>query len=257
MKPEQRHRITQDVVDWVRSNCFSANGGQPSYPIAFNTLSARIRESFRIAIHSIPHLDIARIAATVQRLGLPFESTTLDRYSALAGFLYAYHGGGIIFIEETDPEERQKFSLAHELGHFINDYYRPVYLKYENGNTIPLFQEEETVQVRQVVSARCTKRDIFGGDEPELVDVKSPDTRSLLDSLQREQKEKYKEIKANFFAAELLMPMEECRRIEHENPGADQEELTAALMKHFGVSRAAAAVRVQELHLGVVEEGLW
>ena len=255
MKPEQRHRITQDVVDWTRSNCFS--GGQPSYPIAFNSLSARIRESFRIAIHSIPDLDIARIAATVQRLGLPFESTTLDRYSALAGFLYAYHGGGIIFIEETDPEERQKFSLAHELGHFINDYYRPVYLKYESSNTIPLFQAEQTVQVRQVVSARCTKRDIFGGDEPEMVEVKSPDTRSLLDSLQREHKEKYKEIKANLFAAELLMPMEECRRIEHENPGAGQEELTAALMKRFGVSRAAAVVRVQELHLGVVEEGLW
>jgi hypothetical protein len=37
---------------------------------------------------------------------------------------------------------------------------------------------------------------------------------------------------------------------------AGQEELTAALMKRFGVSRAAAAVRVEELQLGVVEEGL-
>jgi len=139
---------------------------------------------------------------------------------------------------------------------FTNDYYRPVYLKYESSNTIALFQEEQTVQVRQVVSARCTKRDIFGGDESEMVEVKSPDARSLLDSLQREQKEKYKEIKANFFAAELLMPMEECKRVEHENPGAGQEELTAALMKRFGVSRAAASIRVKELRLGVVEERL-
>jgi Zn-dependent peptidase ImmA (M78 family) len=89
-----------------------------------------------------------------------------------------------------------------------------------------------------------------------MVEVKSPDTRSLLDSLQREQKEKYKEIKANFFAAELLMPMEEYRRIGHEYPGAGQEELTAALMKRFGVSRSAAAIRVEELQLGVVEERL-
>jgi Zn-dependent peptidase ImmA (M78 family) len=257
MKHEQRHRITQEIVDWVRSNCFSPNGGLPRYPLSFDSLSTSIRESFRIAIHSIPELHIARIAATVQRLHLPFESTTLDRYSALAGFLYAYHGGGIIFIEANDREDRRKFSLAHELGHFINDYYRPVYLKYESSNTIPLFQEEQTVQVHQVVSARCTKRDIFGGDEPEMLEVKSPDTRTLLDSLQREQKEKYKEIKANSFAAELLMPMEECKRVEHENPGASQEELTEALMKRFGVSRAAAVVRVQELHLGVVEEGLW
>jgi hypothetical protein len=28
-------------------------------------------------------------------------------------------------------------------------------------------------------------------------------------------------------------------------------------MKHFGVSRAAAAIRVDELQLEVVEEGMW
>jgi Zn-dependent peptidase ImmA (M78 family) len=266
MKHEQRHRIAQEVVDWVRQHCFKENRDSSVYPLSFEALSAMIRESFRIAVHALPQLDINKITAVLSRLELPFESATLDRYWALAGFLYAHHGSGIIFIEETDPEERQKFSLAHELGHFMNDYYRPVYLKYENSNTIPLFQEEETAQLRQVVSARCTKRDIFGEGEPELVEINNKENEQLLVQLRREQKEKFKEIKANYFAAELLMPMEECKRIEHECEGKSRGEparpcrsdgLTAALTKRFAVSRSAAAIRVEELRLGVLEERLF
>ena len=35
------------------------------------------------------------------------------------------------------------------------------------------------------------------------------------------------------------------------------KELNVAPVMHFGVSRAAATIRVEELQLGVVEEGLW
>ncbi|MBM4160674.1 MAG: ImmA/IrrE family metallo-endopeptidase [Ignavibacteria bacterium] len=256
MKHERRHRIAQEVLDWVYHHCFKEKRDCSVYPVSFETLSGSIRESLRLVVQPVPQLDISKITGVLGRLQLPFESGTMDRYWALAGFLYAYQGGGIIFIEETDPEERRKFSLAHELGHFINDYYRPVYLKYESSSTIPLFQEEGTVQSRQVVSARCTKRDIFGGDEPEFVATSSKENMQLLAQLLREQKEKFKEIKANYFAAELLMPMEECKRIEHECEGKSRGELTAALTKRFGVSRSAAAIRVEELKLGVVEERL-
>jgi Zn-dependent peptidase ImmA (M78 family) len=88
------------------------------------------------------------------------------------------------------------------------------------------------------------------------VEVKSKDTGQLLVELQREQKEKFKEVKANYFAAELLMPMEECRQMEHECEGASRIELITELMKRFGVSHAAAAIRVEELWLGVLEERL-
>ncbi len=271
MKHEQRHRIAQETVDWIRRRYFGDNlvpkGWIPTvsgYPLSFDALSRAIRESFRLAIHPTPSMTIGDIAAVLHRLQLPIEPERLDGYSELAGFLYAYQGGGIIFIEETDTDERKKFSLAHELGHFINDYYRPIYLKYESSNTIPLFQDEVTAQLRQVISARCTKRDIFRGDKPEFVANSSKENEQLLAELQREQKDqpdrspagKFMEIKANLFAAELLMPMMECGRIEYENQGASQEDLTLAVMQRFGVSRSAAAIRVEELRLGVVEEGL-
>jgi hypothetical protein len=97
----------------------------------------------------------------------------------------------------------------------------------------------------------------FGDEEQEILDVKINNTERLIHDLQRQQKENYKEIKANFFAAELLMPMDECSRIEFESEGATREELTAGLIRRFGVSRAAAAIRVEELRLGVVEGSLF
>jgi Zn-dependent peptidase ImmA (M78 family) len=98
------------------------------------------------------------------------------------------------------------------------------------------------------------------------VEIDNKESERLLVELRREQKEKFKEIKANFFAAELLMPMEECKRIEHECEGKSRGEparpgrsdgLTAALTKRFGVSRSAAAIRVEELRLGILEERLF
>ncbi|MBM4168428.1 MAG: ImmA/IrrE family metallo-endopeptidase [Ignavibacteria bacterium] len=249
MKHERKHRITEDVVRWFFNHARLNGYNQVAYPISHFTLSKMIGETFSIAMQPIANLTTEKVAKVLQRLNLPFEQSALDRYSDVAGFLYASRGGGIIFIEETDTEERQKFSLAHELGHFINDYYRPVYLKYENTRTIPLFSQEES---DKVVSARCTKSDIFGA-EGYLRQRLSRDEGNLLTW----HKEKFREIKANGFAAELLMPMEECRRIEHENQGASQEELTLALIRRFGVSRSAAAIRVEELRLGMVEEGLW
>lgn len=257
MRHEQRHRVAQEIVDTFRSKAQRTHADLFCYPLALDVLTVMISETYPIAVNEIANLDIEKISRAIKTFGGNLATSTLDGYMALAGFFYAHRGGGVIFLERDDSEERRKFSLAHELGHFINDYYRPVYLKYESSNTIPLFREEQTAQVRQVVSSGCTKRDIFGDAEPEIVDVTNSDTQRVLIALQREQKERYKEIKANAFAAELLMPMEECRRIEHECEGASAEELTLAVKKRFGVSRAAAAIRVEELQLGVVEEGMW
>ncbi len=80
MRHEQRHRIAQEVVDWVRQHCFEENRDSFVYPLSFEALSTLIRESFRIAVHPLPQLDINKITAVLSRLKLPFESATLDRY---------------------------------------------------------------------------------------------------------------------------------------------------------------------------------
>jgi hypothetical protein len=61
----------------------------------------------------------------------------------------------------------------------------------------------------------------------------------------------------NLFAAELLRPMGGRSRIEHENEGSSQQHLMVAVMHRVGVCRSVAAIRVEELRLGMVEQSLF
>lgn len=48
-----------------------------------------------------------------------------ERQSPLAGFLYAVGEDGSIFVEQSDPVARRRFSVAHELGHYLL-HFRPL-----------------------------------------------------------------------------------------------------------------------------------
>jgi Zn-dependent peptidase ImmA (M78 family) len=43
----------------------------------------------------------------------------------LRACLVAHSGHGIIFLDSTDSDEEQRFSLAHELAHYLLDYWKP------------------------------------------------------------------------------------------------------------------------------------
>lgn len=254
MKPEQRHRIAQKTVDTFRNKVQRTHADLFRYPLALDALTVMISETYPIAVHEIEDLDILKISRAVKSFGGELVTSTLDSYMALAGFLYAHRGGGVIFIERGDGEERRKFSLAHELGHFINDYYEPVYLKYEASNTLPLFTEDRTAETQQVIAARCSPVDIYGGGEPTARQNVEPPVKALVEQLHREQKARFAEIRANLFAAELLMPMDECARIE-SRCRAENRDIVRELRVEFGVSHQAATYRVAELQSGHVEEG--
>lgn len=249
MKPEQRHRIAEKAVDTFRRKVQRTHADLFRYPLALDALTVMISETYPIAVHEMSGLDIHKISRAVKNLGGELATSTLDTYMALAGFLYAHRGGGMIFIERDDREERRKFSLAHELGHFINDYYEPVYLKYEANNTVPLFTEDRTAETQQVIAARCTPGDIYGGGELTAKQNMEPTVKTLVEQLHREQKARYSEIRANLFAAELLMPMEQCAKIESRCL-AEGRDIVSELRAEFGVSRQAATYRVEELQLG-------
>jgi hypothetical protein len=44
---------------------------------------------------------------------------------SLRACLVARYGNGFVFIDEADPENERRFSLAHELGHFLHEYWEP------------------------------------------------------------------------------------------------------------------------------------
>jgi hypothetical protein len=59
----------------------------------------------------------------LQRRGIPVRC--FDDSRALRGGLFAHAGHGLVFIDGSDTQSEQRFSVAHELGHFIVDYLEP------------------------------------------------------------------------------------------------------------------------------------
>jgi hypothetical protein len=57
------------------------------------------------------------------RRGRLLETAAPDR--RLRACLVAQAGRGFLFVDQDDPEDERRFSLAHEVAHFICDYLAP------------------------------------------------------------------------------------------------------------------------------------
>jgi hypothetical protein len=73
--------------------------------------------------HIMPRLGIDGIDEWLLRHGVGKRLSEPDR--RLRGCLVALRGHGIIFIDGADNDAERRFTLAHEAGHFLLDYYMP------------------------------------------------------------------------------------------------------------------------------------
>ncbi|MBX9583511.1 MAG: ImmA/IrrE family metallo-endopeptidase, partial [Gemmataceae bacterium] len=72
----------------------------------------------RLAQVAVPNLSRAAVYDHLAGLGVT-PADTGDEDEALAGFLFVTPSAGLLFVNESDPVGRQRFSAAHELGHFV------------------------------------------------------------------------------------------------------------------------------------------
>jgi Zn-dependent peptidase ImmA (M78 family) len=125
------------------------------------------------------------------------EPPEMDSSEPLAGFLHTDIHYGSIFVEAEDPLVRRRFSVAHELGHYLL-HFQPLLSLAENdreycaftdtlSHTDALFQDEQA-QEQRTPSAKAKS---FVRNQQQL----------LPPFVQMERE-------ANQFAAELLMPFD-------------------------------------------------
>lgn len=170
--------------------------------------------------------------------GVDQRDLLADGDGPVAGYSFARGETAVIFSDPQHGEGFERFTVAHEAAHLAVEY-------------LP-------------VLARSRQAELFGGapapafyarrDPPGHIFVGTgaapSGTSELLDEYSRlrsDRKAWLREVVANACAAELLAPHREVGRLLASLPqGADPH---AALQSHFGISRRAAAVRLQDLGL--------
>lgn len=158
----------------------------------------------RLNIKTAP-VDVNVVA---QSLGLQIVFNDLGE--SISGLLVTHSGNSSICVRESDPLVRQRFTIAHEIGHFV--------LRHQ-------FEDDGQVHVDEgwKVTARSSAH--VAGADP-------------------------KEVEANQFAAALLMPSDLLQqRARRFGERQLQEEHVSELAREFKVSEQAMALRLAALHL--------
>ena len=86
-------------------------------------LERAVEASGFLSVLQREHLCVDTIRRWLGKMSVACPLNVADR--PLRACLVAYDGAGFAFIEKNDPDDERRFSLAHELAHFLADYLAP------------------------------------------------------------------------------------------------------------------------------------
>jgi Zn-dependent peptidase ImmA (M78 family) len=154
-------------------------------------------------------------------------------------------GRGFVIVDGTDPDDERRFSLAHEVAHFILDYLLPR----RKAN------DRFGIQITDVLDGYRppTAEERFGSI---LSDVSIGIHTHLMD---RDEQGEYAsgsvavaESRADKLALELLAPENDVRAEvkQDRHPGSRRqgsERIAAVLLEHFGLPRRVSLTYARDL----------
>lgn len=76
-----------------------------------------------VTLVKLPKLKLRGVESWLQRRRVSFQFDCQSR--AVRGCLIAFGGEGLVFVDGADPDDQRRFTVAHEIAHFIMDYWLP------------------------------------------------------------------------------------------------------------------------------------
>ncbi len=172
----------------------------------------------------------------------PLKNTSRD---FLAGYIYASNTGGFIFVERTDLLVRRRFSVAHELGHYVL-HLQPLITKEA------LSDAYELVEISEALAPFPKDEDAEDIPTGQIYPPGQVEFASLLPPYEQMEHE------ANQFAAALLMPEEVVRGlVARYGSVCRKDDLIWRLSTEMLVSRAAVQWRLHDLRLSHLVTASW
>lgn len=187
-----------------------------------------------LSVHVMKLVDLTEAKAAVHlRDHFKLDDSELDVQSTngYLGLLVCQGSRAFVFCDPSLGEACFRFTLAHELGHLFNEYMP----KFSQRGQLGLFEPARETHFAHRDGVESVAQGLDGTVE---------ELRSLIEQ-QRRHGWSLNEVKANAFAAELLAPVREVRRLILGSPQRD--ERVSLVMERFGLSNRAAEIRVDEL----------
>lgn len=100
---------------------FWAVAGPP--PPLPRDLTAAATAGLPLRVVNLAALSLDGVRGWLARCGVPCPAGEPDR--PLRACLFTWAGGGFVFLDRADPADERRFSLAHEVAHFLRDYDAP------------------------------------------------------------------------------------------------------------------------------------
>lgn len=95
-------------------------GAEEPFP---RSLEQPLALALPVALVKLPRLRLRDVEYWLRVRGAPFSFNCKSR--SMRGCLVAFAGNGVIFLDGADPVDEQRVSLAHEIAHFLVDYWFP------------------------------------------------------------------------------------------------------------------------------------
>ncbi|MCA1706555.1 MAG: ImmA/IrrE family metallo-endopeptidase [Actinobacteria bacterium] len=218
---------------WINetTEMFWTRAGVPE-PFPRN-LRIPIANSLPLAVVSMPALRLDSVEHWMRNQGVICGIGIDDR--RLRACLVARYGQGIIFLDGSDPEDEQRFSLAHELAHFLRDYLAPRRLASERlgEDVLEVLDGDRPPRHDERVHALLARVQI--GFHVHLMD-RSPDGNIVSDAIEEAERD------ADRLALELLAPSEEVlEEVRQYSPEQRREALIRSLVNVYGMPATLAA----------------